>query len=512
MMKRNDFILLLVIFCLTIQSSAQPLRYTQKTFAEVDSFTNVEYATAPRLSNPVALLADYNIHDGESTTENQPLLMDIFMPKNDTVQKRPAIIFLHGGAFLLGSRKNEDMVALCDSFARRGYLTAAINYRLGMGADVSRFWGIPVGVNVTKANARRAVFRAMQDSRAAVRFLKHEAENYGIDTSRIFMTGSSAGAIATLNNFYLGENEIPHVIAQNPDLGNIDAIGISGYEGSADAAISLWGAIENLEIIENKHAPLFLVHGTDDNIVPFKKGIPLEGNVPPNQMITFTMPETHGSFCIDTFLTNRDIHPKTWFVKNQKHEFYGVNTGQFVEDGPNHYWDSTIQKTSKFLFNLIKPKARFEYEIDNRTIAVFNQSGDGLAAKWDFDGIFSSDEWQPAFTFPDYGNYKVKLAVCNSLMACDTITHTVNISPTKAPLSIQENLKVYPTPASGYLKFSGLSLPYDVSVFSLNGQIQLSKFTVSENQLDVSRLENGIYILKIETRDGLVVEKFVKTD
>jgi predicted esterase len=510
--KSKILILIFSVMLLVNPSPAQTPRYQDQVFSEVTVHRNIEYATAPALNNPIALLADYNIHEGESITQNRPLLMDIFIPKNDTLKKRPAIIFLHGGAFILGSRNNEDMVAMCDSFARRGYVTATIDYRLGMGAVINRIFGIPVGIQISKTNARRALYRATQDSRAAIRFLKHHAENYGIDTSKIFMAGSSAGAIATLNNFYLGENEIPPEAAQNPGLGSIDATGISGYNGTADAAISFWGALENLEIIENKNAPLFLVHGTEDDIVPFKKGIPLEGIVPPNQLVTLDMPETYGSYCIDTFLTGRDIFPETWFAENQKHEFYGVNTGEFTEDGPNHYWDTTIQKTSNFLFDLIKPNAQFEYEIDNRNITVFNQSETGLSTKWEFGEYFTSDEWESGFTFPEYGKYKVKLTVCNSVMACDTTSQTVNIIPTNTTHTAYHEIKVYPNPVSNHLKIIAFTNSFSISVYNSTGHIILNKNAVTESYVDVSQLKNGIYTLKINSGNISLIKKIVKVD
>ena len=74
------------------------------------------------------------------------------------------------------------------------------------------------------------------------------------------------------------------------------------------------------------HTPVFLVHGTDDNIVPFKKGVPLAGIIPPeySSVAQLNLQETYGSFCIDTVLSNRNINHETYFVEGQKHEFYGV--------------------------------------------------------------------------------------------------------------------------------------------------------------------------------------------
>ena len=67
----------------TGQIIAQPLRYKDKIFNEINAINSVEYAMAPWLNNRIVLLSEYNIHEGENTTEERPLLMDIYLPQND---------------------------------------------------------------------------------------------------------------------------------------------------------------------------------------------------------------------------------------------------------------------------------------------------------------------------------------------------------------------------------------------------------------------------------------------
>ena len=139
---------ILFIICFLIiadvfsQEQHFPVRYAEKTFDTIRINPDIHYSTAPVLSNNLADIAagfgisvpDFNIHQGEGKTINLNLYMDLYMPPvGDTVDMRPAIIFMHGGAFLSGSRHDEVMVALCDSFAHLGYVAASIDYRLGMG-------------------------------------------------------------------------------------------------------------------------------------------------------------------------------------------------------------------------------------------------------------------------------------------------------------------------------------------------------------------------------------------
>ena len=56
--------------------------------------------------------------------------MDVYTPDGDNYSERPLIIFAHGGVFITGNKNNTAMVELCEAFAKRGYVTASIQYRL----------------------------------------------------------------------------------------------------------------------------------------------------------------------------------------------------------------------------------------------------------------------------------------------------------------------------------------------------------------------------------------------
>lgn len=96
------------------------------------------------------------------------LLMDVFAP---TVPgPHPAMVVVHGGGWLNGDKTK--FRALAVALAERGYVTAAMEYRLGGEAH------FPAGIH---------------DCNAAVRFLRAGAERFGIDPQRIGAVGGSAG-------------------------------------------------------------------------------------------------------------------------------------------------------------------------------------------------------------------------------------------------------------------------------------------------------------------------------
>ncbi|HEY5313993.1 MAG TPA: SMP-30/gluconolactonase/LRE family protein [Pirellulales bacterium] len=100
---------------------------------------------------------------------DRKLLADVVMPR-PSKSIRPAIVVVHGGGWLNGDKSRFRALAL--GLAARGYVTAAIEYRL---AGEAKF---PA---------------AIQDCNAAVRFLRANAARYQLDPDRIGAVGGSAG-------------------------------------------------------------------------------------------------------------------------------------------------------------------------------------------------------------------------------------------------------------------------------------------------------------------------------
>ena len=96
------------------------------------------------------------------------LLLDVF--RSDNKQIRPAILCLHGGFWAKGSKKFMHPLAL--GLVEKGYVAVCSNYRL---------------TDVAPAPAQ------LHDVFSAIRFLRKNASEYGIDPKKIGVTGSSAG-------------------------------------------------------------------------------------------------------------------------------------------------------------------------------------------------------------------------------------------------------------------------------------------------------------------------------
>ncbi|MFD2719500.1 alpha/beta hydrolase fold domain-containing protein [Hymenobacter monticola] len=252
------WVLLLVLGTWQRAAAQAPLdttngRFFQPVFPNVTVTPNVVYGSA------------VNYLGGTQT-----LLMDIYQPTGDASPERPVIIFAHGGGFVAGSRTDAYMVKVCTQFAKLGYVTASIEYRLGFPIT-----GFPPPARDTVGVAQAAI-RGMQDLRAAVRFFRADAAGanlYRASASRIAVGGSSAGAFAALEVGYLDKaSEVPAYVGLAA-LGGIEGTsGNPGYNSFPLAVLNLSGATEQPGVIEPGNAPLYSAHGTSDATVPYLQG------------------------------------------------------------------------------------------------------------------------------------------------------------------------------------------------------------------------------------------------
>jgi len=72
-----------------------------------------------------------------------------------------------------------------------------------------------------------------------------------------------------------------------------------------------------------------------------------------------------------------------------------------------------------------------------------------------------------------------------------------------------EEYSIYPNPAINYLSIDGLNENADVAIYDMTGKL-IYKNSVVDNQIDISNFQSGVYILKIETAEGIITKQFVK--
>ena len=295
------------------------MRYQDSIFHEVTVTSGVYFATA----TPYGVLA-----------QPQNLYFDFYQPAHDTLKKRPLIIFQFGGAFLIGTRNQPVIPGYSTYFAKCGYAVASIDYRIGFD---------PLSTGSTE----RAVYRAVQDLRASIRYFCQNADQFGIDTNSIFLTGTSAGCISALCSSFMTESQLPNaihgILTEPDDLGDINTSGNNDYGNRYVAPrgiISHWGAIlDTTFITQNNPIPVLGIHGTADVIVPYDTGSPFGYPV---------FPVVYGDHPVTTRLTNIGIPNKLVPLVGYIHE---------PELLSPEICDTMDNEGRAFLWSIIKPIA-----------------------------------------------------------------------------------------------------------------------------------------------------------
>jgi hypothetical protein len=258
-MKRIFFFLLVTIF--SVQSWAQSShcladRYAQDALfdsTDIQITSNIHYATSMRWPG----------------TQMDSLWMDVYQPNPsiDPLEKRPLIVMTHGGSFAAGTRNA--MAYQCMEMARRGFVTATISYRLGWNCSLALDPCIICQGEAGKLKV--ATYHAVQDHRAALRHLVHNAADFGIDTSYIFVQGESAGSITSLNSVFWDQAEASDWCANCVDfVGELDTAGNNLTDNyTIKGVVNNCGAVSNLDVMDGHTTPVISFHNDPDCVVNY---------------------------------------------------------------------------------------------------------------------------------------------------------------------------------------------------------------------------------------------------
>ena len=210
------------------------------------------------------------------------LMLDLSLPpRTDDGRKPPLIVWVHGGAWRSGSRKDVPL----DGLVRRGFAVASVDYRL---SPVARF---PAQVH---------------DIKAAVRFLRAREKEFGYGATRIAVAGNSAGGhLAALVGVTNGNSELEGDVGQDrSQKSDVQAI-VSLYGMSDLTTILAQSTPHGLEVrvpalqlllggqpqdvpdlarlaspvfhVDATDPPLLLIHGDQDPQAPINQSHELQG-------------------------------------------------------------------------------------------------------------------------------------------------------------------------------------------------------------------------------------------
>lgn len=205
--------------------------------------------------------------------------LDLYLPAQG--EDHPLIIWIHGGAFRMGSKEGNPANPLPFEYVAQGYALASINYRL----------------------SQHALFPAqIEDCKAAVRWLRAHAGDYRLDRNRFAAWGPSAGghlaamlgAAGHVTEFdvgehvdvsscvqcvvdYFGPTDFLRMDAQRPPDGMIhdapdspesELVGGPIQEHPAKAARA-----NPITYVSADAPPFLIVHGDRDPLVPYGQSL-----------------------------------------------------------------------------------------------------------------------------------------------------------------------------------------------------------------------------------------------
>lgn len=209
--------------------------------------------------------------------DNKPLKLDIYRSSEHT-GNAPLVVWVHGGGWSKGSKDNCPAAWL----AAHGYVVASIQYRL---SDVAKW---PAQID---------------DCRAAIRWLRKNAEQYGIDSESVGAWGASAGGhlvsmlavteppadeavssrVKAVCDFF-GPSDLLTQPKNVPGPGKTDA------DLAASNSAKLLGGIPRdipdkanaaspLHHVSSGDVPFLIVHGSKDDVVPLDQSQRLQAKL-----------------------------------------------------------------------------------------------------------------------------------------------------------------------------------------------------------------------------------------
>ena len=193
-------------------------------------------------------------------------MLDVYH-RRDSSTPTPTVIYIHGGGWVGGSK--EASVLRIAPYLEMGFNVVNVEYRLG---------------RVARAPA------AVEDCRCALRWVYRNAETYGIDTSKLVLTGASAGGhlslttgmlqtsagfdaecisnvepkVAAIVNYY-GITDVADLMAGKPNEKSYTVSWLGSQTGRGEIA----DAVSPIRHVRRDVPPILTIHGDADGIVPY---------------------------------------------------------------------------------------------------------------------------------------------------------------------------------------------------------------------------------------------------
>jgi acetyl esterase/lipase len=199
------------------------------------------------------------------TIDGHELSLDFYRPRSSI--SAPLVVVIHGGSWQSGD--NRDFISMNRYLSGRGFAVADIIYRLAPQAKFPS---------------------AVEDTRAAIAFLRNRADKLKIDPTRIVLLGRSAGGQIALTVAYsVNDPWVSGVISLyaptdlnyswdnpgNPLVMNTASILRDYLGGSPTEAPANYSQASPIRLVTSNSPPTLLLHGGRDELVSVQQSIRL---------------------------------------------------------------------------------------------------------------------------------------------------------------------------------------------------------------------------------------------
>lgn len=263
-----------------------------------------------------------------ATANNTELKLDLYLPRNRSTAL-PTLMLFHGGGWVDGQKERNVMQLL--PYLSLGWAVINVEYRMARNSLAPA---------------------AVEDCRCALRWVTYHAKEYSLDTSKIVLTGGSAGGHLALITGMLpaqsvfdrqcptdsstrwreGSEPQAKIAAIVNWYGITDVAELLEGANAKHYAIEWFGSLSNRQELAKQVSPInyvraglppiITIHGEEDDIVPYTQAVRLHAALDkvavPNQLVTIRGGK-HGGFnkqaLVNSFITIREFLRKHNILK-----------------------------------------------------------------------------------------------------------------------------------------------------------------------------------------------------
>lgn len=200
---------------------------------------------------------------------DRELKLDMYRSKNYLTEKSPVVVYVHGGYWNSGDKREDIMLFFqgVENLRQLGYTVVSVNYRL------------------TANNIRFPDH--IEDVKDSIRWLKKNAKSYNIASDNIGIMGASAGGHLSLlaglsrNSDFQGDenlknytSDVKYIVSwfgPTDFTKGEDKVVREFLGGSRSTKPQTYKTASPIEYIDGNSPPVFLVHGENDDVVPYSQ-------------------------------------------------------------------------------------------------------------------------------------------------------------------------------------------------------------------------------------------------